>query len=132
MMRDVIAEFKALRLHGMAATWSDLTEQNQGELEGSRWLIEQMLLAETTDRATRSVSHQMSALSGLSAPGWHRYLSTSLRPTRLRKERAKWRGLLLGRKHYFQVSPRVQTTAASISRSSVTEKSRRHSSRTSA
>ena len=61
MMRDVSAEFKALRLHGMAATWSDLTEQNQGELEGSRWLIEQMLLAETTDRATRSVSHQMSA-----------------------------------------------------------------------
>jgi len=61
MMRDVIAEFKALRLHGMAATWSDLAEQNRGEIDGSRWLIEQMLLAETTDRATRSVSHQMSA-----------------------------------------------------------------------
>jgi len=61
MMRDVIAEFKALRLHGMAATWADLIEQNQGELEGSRWLIEQMLRAETTERATRSVSHQMSA-----------------------------------------------------------------------
>src|ERR1019366_6158910 len=61
MMRDVIAEFKALRLHGMAATWADLIEQNQGELEGSRWLIEQMLRAETTERVTRSVSHQMSA-----------------------------------------------------------------------
>jgi len=61
MMRDVIAEFKALRLHGMAATWADLIKQNQGELEGSRWLIEQMLRAETTERATRSVSHQMSA-----------------------------------------------------------------------
>ena len=61
MTRDVIAEFKALRLHGMAATWADLIEQNQGELEGSRWLIEQMLRAETTERATRSVSHQMSA-----------------------------------------------------------------------
>jgi DNA replication protein DnaC len=61
MMRDVIAEFKALRLHGMATTWADLIEQNPGEIDGSRWLIEQMLLAETTDRATRSVSHQMSA-----------------------------------------------------------------------
>lgn len=61
MTRDVIAELKALRLHGMAATWADLIEQNQGELEGSRWLIEQMLRAETTERATRSVSHQMSA-----------------------------------------------------------------------
>ena len=60
-MRDVIAELKALRLHGMAATWADLTEQNNGEIDGSRWLIEQMLRAETTDRATRSVSHQMSA-----------------------------------------------------------------------
>src|SRR5271165_5731773 len=61
MMRDVLAEFKALRLHGMAATWADLIEQNQGEIDGSRWLIEQMLLAETTDRATRSISHQMHA-----------------------------------------------------------------------
>jgi DNA replication protein DnaC len=61
-MRDVIAELKALRLHGMAATWADLTEQNNGEIDGSRWLIEQMLRAETTDRATRSVGHQMSAV----------------------------------------------------------------------
>jgi DNA replication protein DnaC len=45
----------------MAATWADLIEQNQGELDGSRWLIEQLLRAETTERATRSVSHQMSA-----------------------------------------------------------------------
>jgi DNA replication protein DnaC len=60
-MRDVIAELKALRLHGMASTWADLIEQNNGDLEGSRWLIEQMLRAEKTDRSTRSVSHQMSA-----------------------------------------------------------------------
>jgi DNA replication protein DnaC len=60
-MRDVIAELKALRLHGMASTWADLCEQNNGDLDGSRWLIEQMLRAESTDRATRSVSHQMSA-----------------------------------------------------------------------
>jgi DNA replication protein DnaC len=60
MTRDVIAEFKALRLHGMAAAWADLLEQHSGEAEGWRWLVEQMLRAETTERATRSVSHQMS------------------------------------------------------------------------
>jgi len=60
MTRDVIAELKALRLHGMAAAWADLLEQHSGEAEGSRWLVEQMLRAETTERATRSVSHQMS------------------------------------------------------------------------
>jgi DNA replication protein DnaC len=47
-MTDVITELKALRLHGMAATWGELT-------------VEQMLRAEASDRATRSVSHQMAA-----------------------------------------------------------------------
>ena len=51
----IVADFKALRLHGMAGAWADLIEQNNGELEGSRWLVEQMLRAETTERATRSV-----------------------------------------------------------------------------
>ena len=60
-MTDVIAEFKALRLYGMAATWSELTEQSNAELDRSRWLVEQMLKAEASDRATRSVSHQMGA-----------------------------------------------------------------------
>jgi len=57
----IVADFKALRLHGMAGAWADLIEQNNGELEGSRWLVEQMLRAETTERATRSVGHQMSS-----------------------------------------------------------------------
>ncbi|WP_374370072.1 IS21-like element helper ATPase IstB [Piscinibacter sp.] len=60
-MADVIAELKALRLHGMAATWAELAEQNNAELARSSWLVEQMLKAEASDRATRSVSHQMSA-----------------------------------------------------------------------
>lgn len=58
---SIVAQLKALRLHGMASSWGDLVEQNSGELEGSRWLVEQMLRAETTERATRSVSHQMSS-----------------------------------------------------------------------
>ena len=58
---SIVADLKALRLHGMAGTWADLIEQNNGELEASRWLVEQMLRAETTERATRSVGHQMSS-----------------------------------------------------------------------
>ena len=57
----IVADLKALRLHGMAGTWADLIEQNTGELESSRWLVEQMLRAEATERATRSVSHQMAS-----------------------------------------------------------------------
>jgi len=57
----IVADFKTLRLHGMASTWGDLIEQNNGELQGSRWLVEQLLRAETTERATRSVGHQMSS-----------------------------------------------------------------------
>ncbi|WP_295444805.1 IS21-like element helper ATPase IstB [uncultured Thiodictyon sp.] len=59
-MHDVLADLKELRLHGMAGAWVDLVEQggNAG-IDASRWLIEHLLQAETTDRAMRSVSHQM-------------------------------------------------------------------------
>ena len=61
-MRDVTAELKSLRLHGMAGAWADLAEQGRNAgLDSSRWLIEHLLQAETTDRAMRSVSYQMSA-----------------------------------------------------------------------
>jgi len=61
-MRDVTAELKSLRLHGMAGAWADLVEQGRNAgLDSSRWLIEHLLQAETTDRAMRSVSYQMSA-----------------------------------------------------------------------
>jgi DNA replication protein DnaC len=60
-MADVIAELKALRLHGMAAAWAELCEQRNAEVERSRWLLEHMLQAEASDRATRSVQHQMSS-----------------------------------------------------------------------
>ncbi len=42
-MRDVTAELKELRLHGMAGAWSDLTEQGTASTETSRWLIEHLL-----------------------------------------------------------------------------------------
>jgi len=68
-MRDVAAELKELRLHGMAGAWSDLTSQ-EGMPPGmssdlgvrtSRWLIEHLLQAEHTQRAMASVRHQMKA-----------------------------------------------------------------------
>ena len=59
---DVPAELKGLRLHGMAGAWVDLAEQGgSAGLDASRWLLEHLLQAETTDRLMRSVSHQMSA-----------------------------------------------------------------------
>jgi len=62
MTRDVTVELKALRLHGMAGAWADLVEQGSSAgLDTSRWLIEHLLQAEGTDRAMRSVSHQMHA-----------------------------------------------------------------------
>ena len=61
-MRDLDIELKQLRLHGMASAWADLVEQGTHPgLDTSRWLIEHLLQAETTDRAMRSVSHQMHA-----------------------------------------------------------------------
>jgi hypothetical protein len=52
--RDVVGELKALRLHGMAAAWTDLAAQGGAGVETSRWLIEHLLQAEGTDRAMRS------------------------------------------------------------------------------
>ena len=60
-MTEVTAELKALRLHGMDSAWTDLLAQGTASMGASRWLIEHLLRAETTDRAMRSVSHQMHA-----------------------------------------------------------------------
>ena len=60
-MRDVTTELKELRLHGMASAWTDLMDQAETSAASSKWLIEHLLQAEHTDRAMRSVSHQMNA-----------------------------------------------------------------------
>jgi DNA replication protein DnaC len=60
-MRDVAAELKELRLHGMAGAWADLVAQRTlAALESSRWLIEHLLEVERGERAMRSISYQMS------------------------------------------------------------------------
>ncbi len=60
-MRDVTTELKDLRLHGMVGAWTDLMAQDESSVASSKWLIEHLLRAEHTDRAMRSVSHQMNA-----------------------------------------------------------------------
>ena len=68
-MRDITAELKEQRLHGMAGAWADLTSQ-EGMPPGmsadlgvrtSRWLIEHLLQPDHTQRAMASVRHQIKA-----------------------------------------------------------------------
>jgi DNA replication protein DnaC len=60
-MRELMSEFKALRLHGMAGAWEELSANGGVGIETSRWLVEHLLQAEHTDRAMRSISYQMHA-----------------------------------------------------------------------
>jgi DNA replication protein DnaC len=60
-MRDIAAEFKELRLQGMVGVWTDPMEQDESAVAASQWLIEHLLQAEHTDRALRSVTHQIFA-----------------------------------------------------------------------
>ena len=65
MTRELTVELKALRLHGMAGAWDELTTQ-EGKpsdvgTQTSRWLIEHLLQAEHAQRAFASVRHQMKA-----------------------------------------------------------------------
>lgn len=61
-MRELVAELKQLRLHGMALAWAELVEQgSNAAVESSRWLLEHLLDAEGSDRAMRSVRYQTTA-----------------------------------------------------------------------
>jgi DNA replication protein DnaC len=61
-MRDLGAELKQLRLHGMALAWTELIEPgSNAAVDAARWLLEHLVQAEATDRAMRSVRHQMHA-----------------------------------------------------------------------
>lgn len=60
--RDIGAELKGLRLHGMANAWADLVEQGgSADLASSRWLVEHLLQAEEINRHMRSIAHQTKA-----------------------------------------------------------------------
>ncbi len=60
-MRELMSEFKELRLHGMAGAWEELSANGGTGIETSRWLIEHLLQAEHTDRVIRSIGYQMHA-----------------------------------------------------------------------
>jgi DNA replication protein DnaC len=60
-MRDITAELKDLRLHGMANAWAELVAQGTASTESSKWLIEHLLRAENDDRGMRSIRHQMTS-----------------------------------------------------------------------
>jgi hypothetical protein len=64
MRRDVATELKELRLLGMVGAWTDLLAQGESQIAASKWLIEHLLQAEHTDRAMRSISHQMKVAMG--------------------------------------------------------------------
>jgi DNA replication protein DnaC len=59
-MRDVAAEFRGLRLHGMASAWEEFTAQGDSlTLQTSRRLIEHLLESEHADRHVRTVHYQL-------------------------------------------------------------------------
>ncbi len=61
MRHDIPTELKELRLNGMVSAWTDLVALGETGVESSKWLIEHLLKAEHTERAMRSISHQMKA-----------------------------------------------------------------------
>jgi DNA replication protein DnaC len=59
-MADLIADLKRLRLYGMAACFADSLEQGTtGGLTTYETLLAQLVQAESTDRALRSIRYQM-------------------------------------------------------------------------
>ncbi len=59
---DTLAELKDLKLHGMAQAYAELLQEGDGAaMQTAHWLIDQLIRAENTDRAMRSIRHQMQA-----------------------------------------------------------------------
>jgi len=59
-MTDLITDLKTLRLHGMASCYAEWIEQGSaGDLTAYAPVLQQLVQAETTDRAMRSIRYQM-------------------------------------------------------------------------
>jgi DNA replication protein DnaC len=56
---EIIAQLKALKLHGMAAAFAELSEHPNGPLLGPEALMAQLLQAEVAEREVRSIAYQM-------------------------------------------------------------------------
>jgi DNA replication protein DnaC len=60
-MRELAAELRSLRLHGMASRYEELLTQGGSGVQAAQWLIAALLEAEVTDRHVRSIRYQMGA-----------------------------------------------------------------------
>lgn len=58
-MPDIISQFKALKLHGMAECYAEILAQGQAGSDEATWLLNQLLVAEATDRSIRAIRYQM-------------------------------------------------------------------------
>lgn len=59
-MTDLVADFKALRLYGMASSYAELIENRSDvSVRDSQWILKHLLKAESEDRAIRSIRYQM-------------------------------------------------------------------------
>ncbi len=58
-MRDLMAELREPRLHGMVQAWEEVAAQVEASTASSKWLLEHLLQQEQADRTVRSVNHQM-------------------------------------------------------------------------
>jgi DNA replication protein DnaC len=61
MKRDLVAELKSLRLHGMAQRLEELQTEGGVGIQSAGWLIASLLESESTDRHVRSIRYQMGA-----------------------------------------------------------------------
>jgi len=64
-MSDILSQFKALKLHGMAECYAELLAQGQAgtseDIGSIFWILRQLLAAEATDRSIRAIRYQMSS-----------------------------------------------------------------------
>jgi DNA replication protein DnaC len=56
---QLISQFKALKLHGMAATWAELADTEGAIKAETHSVVARLLQAESTQRTVRAVAHQM-------------------------------------------------------------------------
>jgi len=60
-MSDIISQFKALKLHGMAECYAEIQTQDPAAVAESIGLLNKLLIAEATDRSIRAIRYQMSS-----------------------------------------------------------------------
>ena len=60
-MSDIMSQFKALKLHGMAECYLEIQTHDPEGVAGSTGLLNQLLVSEATDRSIRAIRYQMSS-----------------------------------------------------------------------